>query len=42
MAKILTDSWEMGENLADSWDSSTPILTLILDFYATSMLWVWQ
>ena len=24
MAKNLADSWEMGENLANSWDSSTP------------------
>ena len=23
MTKILADSWEMGENLGDSWDSST-------------------
>ena len=29
MAKKLADSWEMGENLADSWDdSSFPTLTL--------------
>ena len=28
MAKNLAYSWEMGENLADSWDSSTLILTL--------------
>ena len=29
MGENLADTWEMGEILVNSWDSSTPVLTLI-------------